>query len=307
MCCVQRRRSGACFAWGRGFRHCCVAVSKSRGWGADFPWLVYVLWARRGVGWGARTLAPRASVCVCVWALGAPPAVRVAWVTPLRGASEAGRSPSSGCPPPGGCRRPLSTCCGRGCEFVGAQHCPFGLLALWGLRAAGLSGGRLRGEWPATVVRGVWCQALSLPWPLILWGGQPGFRDPGLPCAVGAGVGTERQPHSVRPCGPTLRAVGWRKGVSGGGAFLLCEGRLGSGAPPPPTARPPGRLSGSTIHVLWARVWECGCPALPPWLACLLQAACPRGGGGPSAGGRPAIVVRGVWCQALSLSRPPVP
>ena len=31
VCCVQRRRSGACFAWGRGFRHCCVAAPKSRG------------------------------------------------------------------------------------------------------------------------------------------------------------------------------------------------------------------------------------------------------------------------------------
>ena len=33
---------------------------------------------------------------------------------------------------------------------------------------------------------------------------------------------------------------GWRKGVPGGGAFHRCEGRLGSGAPPPPTARPLG-------------------------------------------------------------------
>ena len=40
VCCAQRWRSGACFAWGRGFRHCCVAVPKSRGWGADVPWLV---------------------------------------------------------------------------------------------------------------------------------------------------------------------------------------------------------------------------------------------------------------------------
>ena len=51
VCRVQRQRSGACFAWGRGFRHCCVAVRKSGGWGADFPWLVYVLCARRGVEW----------------------------------------------------------------------------------------------------------------------------------------------------------------------------------------------------------------------------------------------------------------
>ena len=40
VCFVQRRRPGACVAWGRGFRHCCVAVPKSRGWGADVPRLV---------------------------------------------------------------------------------------------------------------------------------------------------------------------------------------------------------------------------------------------------------------------------
>ena len=120
VCCVQRRRSGACFAWGRGFRHCCVAVPKSRGCGADFLWLVYVPWARRGVGGGVRTLVRRAGVRVCVSALGALPSPSV--VTPLRGESEARRSPSSDCPPPGGCRGPLSTCCGRGCAGVGAQH-----------------------------------------------------------------------------------------------------------------------------------------------------------------------------------------
>ena len=44
--------------------------------------------------------------------------------------------------------------------------------------------------------------------------------------------------------GPTACALagrrcslwGWRKGVPGGGAFHRCEGRLRSGAPPPPTA-----------------------------------------------------------------------
>ena len=91
---------------------------------------------------------------------------------------------------------------------VGAQHCPLGLHALWGLRAAGVVGGRSRGAWPATAVRGVWCQALSLPRPPVLWGGQQGFRDPCVLGAVGAGVGTQQRPHSVRPCGPALLAVG---------------------------------------------------------------------------------------------------
>ena len=58
------------------------------------------------------------------------------------------------------------------------------------------------GGLPATVVRGVWCQAPSLPRPPVLWGGQPGYRDPCVPGAVGVGVGTQHRPHSVRPCGP---------------------------------------------------------------------------------------------------------
>ena len=53
--------------------------------------------------------------------------------------------------------------------------------------------------------------------------------------------------------GPTACALagwrcslwGWRKGVAWGGAFHHCEGRLGSGAVPPPTARPLGGLLGS--------------------------------------------------------------
>ena len=66
--------------------------------------------------------------------------------------------------------------------------------------------------------------------------------------------------------GPTACALagrrcslwGWQKGVPGGGAFRRCEGRLWSGAPPPPTARPLGVLLGSVTHLPWARVCGCG-------------------------------------------------
>ena len=125
------------------------------------------------------------------------------------------------------------TCCGRGRVGVGAQHCPLGLDALWGLRDAGVVGGRPRGGWPACVVKGIWCQALSLPRPPVLWDRQPGFRDPCVPGAVVAGVGTQHRPHSVRPCAPALLAVGVAEGHPRGGAFHRCEGRLRSGAPPP--------------------------------------------------------------------------
>ena len=190
---------------------------------------------------------------------------------------------------------------------MGALHCPLGLHALWGLRAAGVVGGRPRGGWPATVVRGAWCQALSLPRPPVLWGGQPGCRDPCVLGAVDAGVGTQHRPHSVRPCGPALRAVGVVEGRPRGGPFHRCEGRLRSGAPPPPTARPLGGLSGSATHVLWARLCGCGGPALSPWPACPVGAACRGGGGGPSPGGVACHRCEGrLVSGALSLPRPPV-
>ena len=118
-----------------------------------------------------------------------------------------------------GCWGPPPTCCGRGRGGVGAQHCPLGLHALWGLRAAGVVGGRPRGGRPATVVRGVWCQALSLSQPPALWGGWPGFCDPCVAGTVGAGMGTGHRPHSVRPCGPALLAVGVVEGRPRGGCL----------------------------------------------------------------------------------------
>ena len=248
---------------------------------------------------------PALGVCV---GIRCSPAALVAWVAPLRGASEARRSPSSGRPPPGGCRGPPPTCCGRGCAGVRAQHCPLGLHALSGLRAAGvvavsapapqrralascrcvlwgqrkgvpvclppLQGGSeyrrfplpscpplgglpvpatrmlwarvcdcggpalspwlacpvwgcvpwgwwgaVAGGWPATVVRGVQCQALFLPRPPVLGGGQPGFRNPCVPGAVGAGGRTQHRPHSLRPCGAALRAVGVAEGRPLGGCL----------------------------------------------------------------------------------------
>ena len=102
---------------------------------------------------------------------------------------------------------------------VRARHCPLGLHALWGLRAAGLVGGRPRGGWPAIVEGGVWCQALSLPQLPVLGSGQPRFRNPCVPGAVGAGLGTQHQPHSVRPCGPALLSVGAAEGHPRGGCL----------------------------------------------------------------------------------------
>ena len=176
-----------------------------------------------------------------------------------------------------GCWGPPPTCCGRGSVGVGAQHCPLGLHALWGLRAVGVVGGRPRGGWPATVVRGVWCQALSLPRPPVLWGGQPGFRDPCVPGAVGAGVGPSTGPTACALAGRRCSLWGWRKGVPGGVPSTVVRGVCGQTLPLP------------ELPAHWAGCWGppptcCGCggcgrgdPSPTPQRA-LLRAVGPRGG-----------------------------
>ena len=207
-----------------------------------------------------------------------------------------------------GCRGPPPTCCGRGCAGVGAQHCPRCLHALRGLRASGVVGGRPRaGGWPATVVRGVWRQALSLSRPPVRLGGRPGFSDPCVSTAVGAGVGTQHRPHSVRPCGPALLALGVaERPPRGGMPFAVVRGVWGQALPLPRLPAlwagcrgPPPTCSGRGCAGVGARHCLLGLHALWGLRAAGVVGGRPRGG-------LPATVVRGVWCQALSLPRPPV-
>ena len=274
--------------------------------------------------------------------------------------------------------RPVCPGCGR-CGRVDPAPAPQRAPLRAGVARCGGGGTVSPGGVPSTVVRGAWCQALSLPRPPVLWSGQPGFRDPCVPGAVDAGVWTQHQPHSVRPCGPVLLAVGvvegrprggclpplcgapgvrrcpspgrpssgagsqgpasrvsrvrsmracgpstgptacalagrrcshwgWRRGVPGGGAFRRCEGRLVSGAVPPPTARPPERAA-RVPRPVCPGCGRCGRvdPAPAPQRAPLRAGVARCGGGGrASPGGVPSTVVRGAWCQALSLPRPPV-
>ena len=72
------------------------------------------------------------------------------------------------------------------------------------------------------------------------------------PLAVGAG-GCGRGDPSPTPQRTLLRAVGAAWGCPGGGASCLGVGRPGSGALPPPTARPLGGLPGPTTHWLLVR------------------------------------------------------
>ena len=97
--------------------------------------------------------------------------------------------------------------------------------------------------------------------------------------------GPSTSPTACALAGRRCSLWGWRKGVPGGAAFHHCEGRLRSGAVPPPTARPLGGLLGSATHVLRAHVYGCGGPTLSPWPACPVGAACRGGGGGWSPGG----------------------
>ena len=121
--------------------------------------------------------------------------------------------------------------------------------------------------------------------------------SPGRPSSGAGGRGSATRVfgvRSVRGRGPSTGSTacalvgrrcslwGWRNGVPGGDAFHRCERLLKSGAPPPPTARPLGGLSGSVTHMLWAQACGCGGPTLPPWPVCPVGAACAGGGGGPS-------------------------
>ena len=140
-------------------------------------------------------------------------------------------------------------------------------------------------------MRGVWCQALSFPRPPVLWGGRPGYRDPCVPGAVGAGVGTQHRFHSVRPCGPALLAVGLAEGRPRGGCLPPLRGASEVRRSPSPDCLPTGRA----VRVRYPRafgagVWVWGPNTVP--LACTPCGGCvPQGwwGAVPGEGGLPLL------------------
>ena len=156
------------------------------------------LWGwRKGVpGWGAFHRVVRGAWCQAL-SLPRPP---VLW---------------SGRP---GFREPVCPGCGR-CGRVNPAPAPQRAPLRAGVARCGGGGRASPGGPPSTVVRGAWCQALSLPRPSVLWSGQLGFRDPCVPGAVDAGVWAQHRPHSVRPCGPALFAVGVAVGRPRGGCL----------------------------------------------------------------------------------------
>ena len=209
-----------------------------------------------------------------------------------------GRPGSNALPPP--TARPLGGLPGptthwlwvRGAAAVGTRHQPHSARScvLWG-RHEGARGGRLL---PGCGASGVGRSPTpGLP---ALWAGCRGQ----LPAGCGG-----RDP-SLTPQRALLRAgfarCGGCRRAPGGGASCLGVGRPGSGALPPPTARPLGGLPGHTTHWLWVR-GGCGPgdPSPTPQRALLRAVGAARG----CPGGAPPAWVWGVRGRALSHPRLP--
>ena len=180
-----------------------------------------------------------------------PGGAPLAWVWGVRGrALSHPRLPALWASCPG----PLPTGCG--CEGVRAwghvtnptaRALSSWRCALWG-RHEGARGGA-----PPAWVWGVRGRALSHPRLPALWAG---CRGP-LPNGCGGGGIQAWGPVSKTPqraLASWLCALwGRHEDFPGGGASCLGVGRPGSGALPPPTARPLGGLPGPTTHWLWVR------------------------------------------------------
>ena len=148
-----------------------------------------------------------------------------------------------------GCRGPLPTGCGcGGVRAWGPVTYPTG-------RALGCCGGGMREAGGSASCLGVGCPGSgALPNPTACpLGGLPGPTTHWLWVRGGCGRGDP----SPTPQRALLRACFARCGggmrVPGGGPSCLGVGRPGSGALPPPTARPLGGLPGPTTHWLWVR------------------------------------------------------
>ena len=120
------------------------------------------------------------------------------------------------------------------------------LCALWGRHEGARGGASCLGVGP------LGSGALPPPTARPL-GGLPGPTTHWLWVRGGAGLGIHHQPHRARSCELALRAVGAARGRPGGGTSCLGVERPGSGALPPPSARPLGGLPGPTTHWLWVR------------------------------------------------------
>ena len=214
------------------------------------------LWVRGGCGRGDPSQTPqralfRAGFARCGGGTRAPGGGRL---LPGCWSPGVGRSPTPDCPPSGraaGAHYPLAVGAG-GCGRGDPSQTPQRALLRAGFASCG---GGMRVPWGGASCLGVGRRGralshLRLP---ALWAGCPG------PLATGCGCGGVRAWGPVT--NPTARALsswlcalwGRHEGARGWGASCLGVGRPGSGALPPPTARPLGGLLGTTTHWLWVR------------------------------------------------------
>ena len=263
----RRALLGACFArCGDGTRAAgggasCLGVGRPRSGALPPPTAcplggllgptTHWLWVRGEAAVGTRHQPHSARSCV-LW--GRHEGARGGRLLPGCGASGVGRSLTPDCPPSGraaGAHYPLAVGaggCGRGDPSPTPQRALFGACFARcgdGTRAAGggascLGVGRPRsGALPPPTARPL----SGLPEPNTHW------------LWVRGGCG--RGDPSPTPQRALLRAgfarCGARTRAPGGGASCLGVGLPGSGALPPPTARPLGGLPGPTTHWLWVR------------------------------------------------------
>ena len=176
-----------------------------------------------------------------------PPLDGVACAPRVVPALGAGRAVPRG-PCPSACPAPVPCSVWR--AWGGGCPVPVPPYLAWGCGG----GGGARGGAPPAWVWGVRGQALSHPRLPAL---RAGCRGP-LPTCCGCG-GVRAWGPVTNPTAHALACCGGGMRVPRGGAPCLGLGRPGSGALPPPTARPLAGLPGPTTHWLWVmggvRAW----------------------------------------------------
>ena len=224
------------------------------------------------------------------------------------GVSAVGRSPTPDCPPSGraaGAHYPLAVGAG-GCGRGDPSQTPQRALLRAGFARCG-GGMRVPGGAPLAWMWGVRGRALSHPRLPALWAGCRGPLPTGCGCGGVPAWGAVTKP-AARALSSWLCALwGRHEGARGGGASCLGVGCPGSGALPPPTARPLGGLPGPTTHWLWerggaglgtrhqphsARFCELALRAVGATLGCLGGGASCPGVGGPESGAPSPLTAR---------------
>ena len=223
-----------------------------------------------------------------------------------------GRPGSGALPPP--TARPLGGAAGAHYPLaVGAGGCgrgdpsPTPQRALLRAGFARCGGGmRVPGGAPPAWVWGVRGRALSHPRLPALWAGCRGPLPTGCGCWGVRAWGPDTNP-TARALASWLCALWGRHEGARGGASCLGVGRPGSGALPPPTARPLGGLPGPTTHWLWVRGGAGVGTRYQPHSARSFELALRAVGAarGRLGGGAPPALVWGVQGRALSHPRLP--